>query len=182
MAAASCARRSGVRLSFLFTFLAVIGLLAATARIRDSGVNRRFFFSARPEVFTLLRTSPARTADFAFFLAALAAASSFCFSFASFFALFWRRASSRRIFLLRFLGFIWDQYYSRQSRTRLALDIELMTKPPNVTSYYSAIEIGLHRFCRKKIAKMFVGSFKFVMIRRRTGYALKVLPVISYGH
>jgi len=57
-----------------------------------------------------------------------------------------------------------------------------MTKPPNVTSYYSAIEIGLHRFCRKKIAKMFVGSFKFVMIRRRTGYALKVLPVISYGH
>src|SRR6266550_1569042 len=64
MAAASCARRSGVRLSFLFTFLAVIGLLVATARIRGSGVKRRFFFSARPEVCTLLRALSARTADF----------------------------------------------------------------------------------------------------------------------
>jgi hypothetical protein len=68
---------------------------------------------------------------------------------ASFFVPFCRRASSRRIFLLRFLGFIWDQYCSRRSRTRLALDIELMTKPSNVTLYYSAIEIGLHRFYHK---------------------------------
>ena len=159
MAAASCARRSGVRLSFLFTFLAVIGLLAATARIRGSGVKRRFFFSARPEVSTLLRALSARTADFLFFLAApaVAAASSFCFSFASFFAPFCRRASSRRIFLLRFLGFIWGSILLPPvaGATR-ALDMELITKFPNVTSYYSAIEIGLYRFCRKKIAKMFV--------------------------
>src|SRR5207249_3086773 len=87
IAAASCARRSGVRLSLLFTFLAALGLLTAAVCIR---------------------TLPARTADFLCFLAALAAtaASSFCFSLASFFAPFCRRTSSRRIFLLRFLGLI----------------------------------------------------------------------------
>jgi hypothetical protein len=36
-----------------------------------------------------------------------------------------------------------DQYCFRRSRTRLALDIELLTKPPNVTSlFFSGVRLG----------------------------------------
>ena len=129
IAAASCARRSGVRLSFLFTFLAALGLLTAASRVWV-GVKRRFFFSVRPEVLALSRVLLARAADFLFFLAmpAFVTASSFCFSLASFFAPFCRRASSRRIFLLRFLGFIGISCASARAANG-ALDFELMTKP-----------------------------------------------------
>ena len=94
------------------------------------GVKRRFFFSVRPEVLALSRVLLARAADFLFFLAmpAFVTASSFCFSLASFFAPFCRRASSRRIFLLRFLGFIGISCASARAANG-ALDFELMTKP-----------------------------------------------------
>ena len=88
IAAASCARRSGVRLSFLLTFLAALG--------------------APAEAVAVLRAFPAEPRDLFLVLAAPAvpAAPRFRFSLASFFASFRMRASSRRIFLVRFLSFI----------------------------------------------------------------------------
>jgi len=96
IAADSCARRSGVRLSFRFAILATLGsfTLPVPACAND---------------FPLVLSAPA-----------VASTSNFCFSLASFFAPFCRRASSRRILLLSFLGFIWGQYCSRRPRTRIA--------------------------------------------------------------
>src|SRR6266550_5445446 len=84
---ASCARRSGVRLSFLFTFLGALGSFTAAAG----------FLSALPPY----------AADFLFVeaAAAVSAAPSFCFSLASFLPPFCSRASSRRILFLRLLSF-----------------------------------------------------------------------------
>ena len=75
---ASCARRSGVRLSFLFTFLGALGSFTAAAG----------FLPALPPG-----------------AAAVSAAPSFCFSLASFLPPFCSRASSRRILFLRLLRF-----------------------------------------------------------------------------
>src|SRR6266480_27045 len=72
---ASCARRSGVRLSLLFTFLGALGSFTAAAG----------FLPALP--------------------VALSAAPSFCFNLASFFPPFCSRTSSRRILFLRLLNF-----------------------------------------------------------------------------
>src|SRR6202040_2820886 len=98
IAAASCARRSGVRFSFLFTFLAALG--------------------APAEAVALLRAFPAELRDLLLALAApvVLAAACFRFSLASFFASFFRRASSRRIFLVRFLSFIWDSGRANHSK------------------------------------------------------------------
>jgi hypothetical protein len=103
IAAASCARRSGERLSFLFTVLAARGVFALADITGASAVTRLFFFWVCAELFILRRAPPERAADFLLVLpaAAVAAASSFCFSLASFFAPFCRRASSRRIFFRR---------------------------------------------------------------------------------
>jgi hypothetical protein len=79
IAAESCARRSGERFSFFFAFLTVAGCFAR----------------ARPADFLL-----------AFIAFAASAASSFRFSFASFFGPSWRRFSSRRIFFFRFFRFM----------------------------------------------------------------------------
>ena len=97
IAAASCARRSGVRLSFLFAFLAAVGRCLTSVRRSWIGVKRRFL--------ALFRVSLARAVDF-LAVPPFVAAASFCFSLASFFAPFCRRASTRRIFLRIFLGFI----------------------------------------------------------------------------
>ena len=117
MAAASWARRSGVRLSFLFTFFAALGPVTAAGCVRVIGVKRRFLSSVRP--------------DFPFFLGtpAFAAAPSFCFSFASFFAPFCRRASNCRIFLLRFLGFIRINSASGRRAWRIGFRVNDGTSP-----------------------------------------------------
>ncbi len=95
IAAASCSRRSGERLSFLFTFLGA-GALAGFAR--DLAVELRF----------VLRAAAARAIDFflAFAALAFAKAASFPFSLASFFGPSSSRVSRRRIFFLRVLIFI----------------------------------------------------------------------------
>src|SRR5207253_9538813 len=117
MAAASCSRRSGERLSFLFTFLGA-GALACFAR--DFVVELRFF----------LRATAARAIDFFFAFAALAVtkAASFPFSLASFFGPSSSRVSRRRIFFVRVFSFI------RRSGWLVYIDNagwiwSLMTKP-----------------------------------------------------
>ena len=94
IAAASWARRSGERLSFLFT--------------GGFAVTRPFFSWVCAEPLILRRARPARAADFLLALppAAVVAAPSFCFSLANFVAPFCRRASSRRIFFWRVLSLI----------------------------------------------------------------------------
>ena len=96
IAAANCARRSGVRLSFFFTFLGALDALTAAA-----GFTRSFVGADRR-----LAAFPPGAADFFFALdaAAVSAAASFSFSRVSFFAPFCRRVSSRRIFFLRLLN------------------------------------------------------------------------------
>src|SRR5260370_21168388 len=108
IAAASCARRSGVRLSFLFTFFAPLGLSTAAGCVRAIGAKRRSSLWIRSEALTVLPALPARAADFFFFFAApvVAAASSFCFSLASFVGPSRRRFSSRRIFFFKFFSFM----------------------------------------------------------------------------
>ena len=92
IAAASCSRRSGVRLSFLF----------CTWAFNAAGC----FSWVRAETLEVLPDFLAGAVDLLLVLAA--AAPSFCFSLASFFAPFCWRASSRRIFFLRLLSlFIW---------------------------------------------------------------------------
>ena len=85
MAAASCSRRSGERLSFLFTFLGA-GALAGFARAFAVELRFDFFF--------------------AFAAFAVTKAASFPFSLASFFGPSSSRVSRRRIFFLRVLSFI----------------------------------------------------------------------------
>ena len=102
--AANCARRSGVRLSFLFFFLATRDSLTADPGFTSPfNAERCFFFWIGAEAFEVLRAFSAGVADLALVLAAVDAASSFPFSLASFFVPFCRRASSRRILFLRFL-------------------------------------------------------------------------------
>src|SRR6266478_1681833 len=97
-----------------------------------------------------------RAAGFLFFLATptVAAASSFCFSLASFFAPFCRRASSRRIFFLRVLSFIMGSTVLRLTRL---VDLHCIrhwafaaTRPsafyfllPNFFCYRSSMSIAL---------------------------------------
>ena len=97
IAAASCSRRSGERLSFLFTFLGATALFAAAGFACDFAVELPFF----------LRAAAARAVDFFFAFAALAftKAASLPFSLASFFGPSSSRVSKRRIFFLRVLSF-----------------------------------------------------------------------------
>src|SRR5207248_5511285 len=97
IAAASCSRRSGERLSFLFTFLGADACTPAGFTC-DFAVELRFSLPARA----------ARAIDFFFAFAALALtkAASFPFSLASFFGPSSSRVSRRRIFFLRVLNFI----------------------------------------------------------------------------
>jgi len=107
IAAANCARRSGVRLSFLFSFAGTCGLLTAPAGFVAAFIAERCgVFCTLSEVFATPPAFLAGAADPALVLAtrAVDAASSFRFSLASFFAPFCRRASSRRIFFLRLLN------------------------------------------------------------------------------
>ncbi len=116
IAAANCARRSGVRLSFLFFFPATRGSLTVDPGF-TSPAERRFFWIGTV-AFELLRAFSADAVDVALVLAAVAvdAASSFPFSLASFFAPFCRRASSRRILFLRFLTLaIWSEESLRRA-------------------------------------------------------------------
>src|SRR5205814_6507117 len=101
IAAANCARRSGVRLSFLFFFPAPRCSLTVDPGF-TSPPERRFFWIGA-EAFEVLRAFSAGVADLALVLAAVDAASSLPFSLTSLFAPFCRRASSRRILFLRFL-------------------------------------------------------------------------------
>jgi hypothetical protein len=104
IAAANCARRSGVRLSFLFALLAAPDPFPVAA-----GFTPAFFLSLDAEA---LPAFLARAADLLFGLATarVSAAPSFCFSLASFCSPFFKRASSRRIFFVRLLTFfIWDE-------------------------------------------------------------------------
>lgn len=115
IAAANCARRSGVRLSFLFFFPATRGSLTVDPGF-TSPTERRFFCIGTV-AFELLRAFSTDAADVALVLPAVAvdAASSFAFSLASFFAPFCRRASSRRILFLRFLTLaIWNEQSLRR--------------------------------------------------------------------
>jgi hypothetical protein len=98
IAAASCSRRSGERLSFLFTFMGALDLFAAAGFPCDFAGVLRFFLPA----------AAARAVDFFFAFAALAVtkAASFPFSLASFFGPSSSRVSRRRIFFLRVLNFI----------------------------------------------------------------------------
>src|SRR6267143_2825256 len=97
IAAASCSRRSGERLSFLFTFLGTDPCPPA-GFICDFAVELRFFLPA----------TAARAIDFLFAFAALALTkdASFTFNLASFFGPSSSRVSRRRIFFLRVLSFI----------------------------------------------------------------------------
>ena len=47
---------------------------------------------------------------------------------------------------------------------------------------YGAVEIGEHVFCHKENGKDDCGTFKFVMVWRKTGESWKISRVISYGH
>lgn len=109
IAAASCSRRSGVRLSFLFALLAAADPFTLAAGFPPAFNGKRFLFlSIEAEALPAFRVTPG---DLLLGLAAarVSAAPSFCFSLASFFSPFWRRASSRRIFFFRLLTFfIWD--------------------------------------------------------------------------
>src|SRR6478672_12120202 len=97
IAAASCSRRSGERLSFLFTFLGA-DPCAPAGFTCDFAVELRFSLPA----------PAARAVDFFLAFAALAftKAASFPFSLASFFGPSSSRVSRRRIFFLRVLSFI----------------------------------------------------------------------------
>src|SRR5439155_16046413 len=97
IASASCSRRSGERLSFLFTFLGADPCVPAGFTC-DFAVELRFFLPA----------TAARAVDFFFAFAALALAkaASFPFSLASFFGPSSSRVSRRRIFFSRVLSFI----------------------------------------------------------------------------
>ena len=99
IAAASCARRSGERLSFFFTFL------AAPCPVGDADFG--FFFWVDVEDLA------ARAPDFFFVLpAVVVVAPSLRFSSASFFEPSCKRASSRRIFFVSFLSFMSEQHSS----------------------------------------------------------------------
>src|SRR6266542_3647536 len=101
IAAASCARRSGERLSFRFAFLTRLDFFAPVGCAED-------FFSTDGEGLGARRAAAARAADFlaAFIAFAASAACSFCLSLANFFGPSCRRFSSRRIFFFTFLSFI----------------------------------------------------------------------------
>src|SRR5438876_7123609 len=92
IAAASCARRSGERFSFLLAFLALLG----------------FFAPVDGEGLLIGRAAVAGAADFlaAFIAFAASAACSFCFSLARFCEPSRRRFSSCWIFFLNFFSFI----------------------------------------------------------------------------
>jgi hypothetical protein len=92
IAAASCARRSGERLSFLLGFLALPRFLVPVVCAGD-------FLSVG---------AVARAADFLAAFSAFAASAcwSFCFSLASFFGPSCKRFSSRRIFFSKFFSFM----------------------------------------------------------------------------
>lgn len=47
---------------------------------------------------------------------------------------------------------------------------------------YGAIEIGIHKFRHLENGKEIVGTFKFVMIWKKTGEGWKISRVISYDH
>lgn len=108
MAAASCARRSGERFSFLFAFFARLGFFAL-------GVCAE-------------RTAVARAADFLAAFNAFAASSrcNFCFSLASFLGPSRRRFSSRWIFFLKFFSFMMCP--PTRHDCELIMDLELRTK------------------------------------------------------
>jgi hypothetical protein len=103
IAAASCSRRSGERLSFLFFFFGTPAFSALAGL--DFAVERRFF----------LRAAAAWAIDFLFAFAAFACttASSFRFSLASFFGPSSSRVSRRRIFFLRVLAFIRESTWTK---------------------------------------------------------------------
>src|SRR5439155_9263356 len=107
IAAASCSRRSGERLSFLFTFLGA-----------DPCAPGGFTCDFAVELGSFSR-APAARVDFFFAFAALALtkAASFPFSLASFFGPSCSRVSRRRIFFFRVLSFItrsgWHFYIGR---------------------------------------------------------------------
>lgn len=105
IAAESCARRSGERLSFRFTFL------AAPRAFSSAGFGLEVFVWFGGDALTARRGLAARTAASLLALAAFAAtaASSFRFSLASFLGPSCRRVSSRRIFFLRVFSFISDK-------------------------------------------------------------------------
>ena len=107
MAAASCARRSGERLSFLFAFFPVrlFGPVRFTAGF---AVKPSAFFWIGVKDFAVSRALAARAANFllAFIAFAFVSASSLRLSLASFSGPSCRRASSLRIFFLRVLSFI----------------------------------------------------------------------------
>ncbi len=130
--AASCARRSGERLSFLFTVLAARRVFAVADFTGAFAVTRLFFFWVCAEPLILRRVPPARAADFLLILraAAVAAALSFCFSLASFVAPFCRRDSSRRIFFRRVLSFIMGSIVLRLNHlVDLSSTFDLKTSP-----------------------------------------------------
>ena len=119
IAAASCARRSGERLSFLFAFLA-FRLFVPAGFVGGCVVKPPSFFWVGAEDLAVRRASRARAADFV-------TASSFRFSLASFFGPSCRRASSRRIFFLRVLSFIMRSTVLRL--TQLVDLVRLSTTP-----------------------------------------------------
>lgn len=47
---------------------------------------------------------------------------------------------------------------------------------------YGGLEIGAHRFCHQENGKEECGTFKFVMVWRKTADLWKVSRVISYRH
>ena len=47
---------------------------------------------------------------------------------------------------------------------------------------HGAIEVGEHRFCHTENGQPDCGTFKFLMVWRKTGDSWKVSRVISYGH
>ena len=95
IAAESCARRSGERLSFFFAFLTLLGFVAPVEDL----------------------AAVARAADFlaAFIAFADSAACRFCFSLASFLEPSSRRFSSRRIFFFKFFSFMIVLLFGREA-------------------------------------------------------------------
>lgn len=47
---------------------------------------------------------------------------------------------------------------------------------------YGAIETGIHKFSHVENGELITGSFKFVMLWKRTADGLKISRVISYDH
>jgi ketosteroid isomerase-like protein len=47
---------------------------------------------------------------------------------------------------------------------------------------HGAIQVGEHRFCHTERGQPDCGTFKFLMVWRKTGDSWKVSRVISYGH